>query len=111
MLYVYNDYLYSFGGLNENGIMNSVERINLRDNKSKWEYVNYLNPNNIDNKVIGCGLVGQKNELLFIEGKKGKNILNTSFKFIFTNNTFYPCNFSFDINVYFKESPFLEIND
>ena len=111
MLYVYKDYLYSFGGLNKSGIMNSIERINLRNNKSKWEYVNYLNPDNIDIKVIGCGLVEQKNELLFIGGKKGKNILKTSFKFNFNNNTFYPCNFSYDINVYFKESPFVEIGE
>jgi prepilin-type N-terminal cleavage/methylation domain-containing protein len=64
-----------------------------------------------DIKVIGCGLVEQKNELLFIGGKKGKNVLKTTFKFNFNNNTFYQCNFSYDINVYFKESPFVEIGE
>ena len=111
MLYVYKDYLYSFGGLNENGIMNSIEKINLIDNKSNWEYVDYLNPENIDIKFICCGLVGQKNELFFIGGKKRKNVLKTSFKFNFNNNTFYPFNSSYDINVYFKESPFVEIDE
>ena len=111
MLYIYKDYLYSFGGLNKSGILSSVERINLRNNKSKWEFVDYLNPDNIDIKVIGCGLFEQKNELLFIGGKKGKNILKSSFKFNFLNNTYYPCNFSYDTNVYFKESPFIEIDE
>ena len=111
MLYIYKDYLYCFGGINKNGFLNSIERINLRNNRSKWEFVSYLNPENIDIKVIGCGLVEQKNELLFIGGKKGKNVLKTTFKFNFNNNTFYQCNFSYDINVYFKESPFVEIGE
>ena len=105
--YIYKDYLYSFDGLNKSGILSFVERINLRNNKSKWEFVDYLNPDNIDIKIIGCGLFVQKNELLFIGGKKGKNILKSSFKFNFLNNTYYPCNFSHDTNVYFKESPFI----
>ena len=111
MLYIYKDYLYAFGGLNKNGILNSIERINLKNNRAKWEFVSYLNHENIDNKVYGCGLIETNNELLFIGGKKDNDILKSTFKYDLINNTFYNCNFSFEFEVYFKENPFREIGE
>ena len=111
MLYIYNNYLYSFGGFNKNNILSTIERINLRNNRGKWEYVSYLNPDNIDNQVYCCGLIERDNELLFLGGKKGNSIMKNSFKFNFLTNTYYFCDFIFETEVYFKECPFRDIGD
>ena len=112
MLFIYKDYLYSFGGLNKNNYLTTIERINLRNNRSKWEIVSYLNPENIDNKVIGCGLIESNNELIFLGGKKeNNNILKNSFKYNFLNNTYYQSDITFPTNIYFKECSFRKIGD
>ena len=112
MLFIYKDYLYAFGGLNKNNFLTTIERINLRNNRSKWEIVSYLNPENIDNKIIGCGLIERNNELIFLGGKKENNNLSkNSFKYNFLKNTYYTCDISFTFDIYFKECAFKKIAD
>ena len=36
---VIQDYLYVFGGKNENGYIKSIERLNLKNNSSKFEVI------------------------------------------------------------------------
>jgi hypothetical protein len=112
MLFIYKDFLYAFGGLNKNNYLSTIERINLRNNRSKWEIVSYLNPENIDNKVIGCGLIESNNELLFLGGKKeNNNLLKNSFKYNLLNNTYYNSDITFPTDIYFKECTFRKIGD
>ena len=50
MLIVYNHFLYAFLGLASGGYMKSIERINIRNPKAKWELVPFKNDEEL--KVI-----------------------------------------------------------
>ena len=105
MLHVYNNFLYAFCGFNsETGYMDTTEKINLNNPRAKWELVAYKNPDKINLKLYGCGLVAINDQVFFFGGKRNDEILSNVFTFTFTNNTFIECPDNVEYKVYFKEN-------
>ena len=115
MLYIYHNFLYAFGGLtSKNEILSTVERINLKNPKSKWELVTYTNPDNIDTKIYGCGIIPCDENSIFLFGGKNKDgLLKKVFKFNFSNNSFQKSGFyaALDLPVYFRENILHKLNN
>ena len=57
ILVIYKEYLYAFfGKSNNNEYCNNIERIRLSNKLDEnWEMVQYINTNNIDTRLYGCG--------------------------------------------------------
>ena len=84
MLYINNNYLYCFMGLSQNGILDSIERINLANLDAGGENIIISKCDLINLKFQGSGIIlnRQGNKIYFIggqkESKKKKNIYKRS---------------------------------
>ena len=106
VLYIHNNYLYSFFGLNENGKeIDSIQRINLRNPKKYWETVEYQK-NDCDLKMYGCGIIKSSNNniIYFIAGKDKNGVRSKSIKFNFNNFSASQTELPFQEKGYFKDS-------
>lgn len=111
-LHVYHNFLYAFGGYcKKTGCMNTIEKINLRNPKAKWEIVAYQNPDNIDLSLYGSGLIEINNILFFFGGKNNKGIVAKVFNFHFTDNLFRHNSDLIEYNVYFKETKLHQLKE
>ena len=70
MLFVKNNFLYCFMGLTQNGILDTIERINLNNINAGWENIIVHKIEDINLKFYGAGIVNQSNKIYFIGGKK-----------------------------------------
>ena len=72
MLFIEKNFLYCFMGLSQNGMLDSVERLNLDNIKTGWERINIDNSENLILKFYGAGIIrmSEENKILFIGGKK-----------------------------------------
>ena len=72
MLFIENNFLYCFMGLSQEGILDTVERINLDNIDAGWENIIVVNSDNLNLKFYGAGIIRMKqaNKILFIGGKK-----------------------------------------
>lgn len=113
VLYVYNNYLYTFFGTRKGEYLDTVERLNLKNVKSKWEVVAYLKkPKDLDLKMIGCGIIqsGEK-EIYLFGGKSDNGLKNTCLKFDFGNNSFESLDLLLEDEIYFHESVLSDLGD
>ena len=84
------NFLYAFFGYKTGAFLDSIERLNIKSPKGKWEIVPTVKKV-ADIGMIGAGLVKiNKNELLFFGGRNSKEDKRTTVSFNFTNNTFTP---------------------
>jgi hypothetical protein len=118
ILFVYNNYLYAFFGINSDGkIINTIIRLNLNNTKGKWDNVLYNNIDNIDLNIYGCGLILTSDKdgdsLYFIGGKTESEIKKWIVIFNFNGFSFKMLEEAeIDTIVYFKENLFHKmIND
>ena len=116
-LAIYDDYLYAFMGYNQYGILDSVERINIKElGKSKWEVVTITNLQNIDIKFYGAGVYCLNGELYFFGGKKEFGTDDNSYKtdiysYKFDNGEFLSTGLNFQGNLEFIENEFHQLNN
>ena len=82
MLFIQNNFLYSFMGMTQNGILDTVERLNLDNLEAGWENINIVNNDYINLKFYGAGIISMKksNKIFFIGGKKEKKNKEIVFK-------------------------------
>ena len=75
MLFIEKSFLYCFMGLSQNGMLDSVERLNLDNTQKGWERINVDNSENLILKFYGAGIIrmSDENKILFIGGKKENN--------------------------------------
>lgn len=104
ILFVYNKHLYAFFGHSSEKFLDTVERINLSSPNAKWEIVAYNNPDHLNLKMYGCGIVPMKDQIFFFGGKTENDIMRSVFSFLFDTNTFLECPDQVDYAVYFKEN-------
>jgi hypothetical protein len=89
ILYVWNGFLYAFFGMKSGNYIDTVERLNTKNQKSKWEIVSFKNAERIDLKMIGCGIISASEKEIYFFGGKGKDgNKSDAFKFDFSTNTF-----------------------
>ena len=91
MLFTEKNFLYCFMGLTQNGVLDSVERLNLENIEAGWESIIIDNRENINLKFYGAGIfrMSHVNKIFFIGGKKENKKKEQVFK-----RTIYE--FSFD---------------
>ena len=118
MLYIYNNFLYAFCGLKNNIITNTIEKINLNNLSSGWNFVNYKNPENLDINIYGCGIIPfEDNSILLFGGKNNNEIIKKVVKYNFKDDSFhksgYYTSLDFGINfpVYFRENLLHNLNN
>ena len=105
VLYIHNNYLYSFFGLNENGKkIDKIQRINLRNPKKNWENVDYQR-NDCNLEMYGCGIIKlSKDTIYFIAGKDKNGVRSSAFEFNFNDFSANQTEFHLEEKAYFKDS-------
>lgn len=117
ILAIYEDYLYAFMGYSQFGVLDSVERINIKDfGKKKWEVVTITNLSKVDIKFYGAGIYYLNGELYFIAGKKGLGYDDGSYKtdicsYKFKEGEFVSYNTYFEQKLEFIENQFHKVNE
>ena len=112
ILYVNNNYLYCFFGYAIGSYLDSVERIKLGNNKAKWEIVPYKNPDKINLKLIGCGVVRyDDHSIIFLGGRNANESRTQAFKYDFSTSTFSLAEINLEDYTYFQESALEELED
>ena len=111
MLYVHNDILYSFFGIDENiKKTDNIQKLNLKNAKSKWQKVNYKR-NKCNLCVYGCGIAKiNENCILFLGGMDDNGIRDDAIQFDFSNLTAKKTDFLLEEKAYFKDSILLRLS-
>ena len=111
MLFIENNYLYCFMGLTQNGILDTVERINLDNLEAGWENVNIINSGEINLKFYGAGIIrmNKSNKIFFIGGKKENKKKEIVFKrsiyeYSFDNSKMAVSDFKIENDLLFVEN-------
>ena len=111
MLYINNNYLYCFMGLSQNGILDSIERINLENIDAGWENIIISKFDHINLKFYGSGIIrkSDSNKIYFIggqkESKKKKNVYKRSiYEFSFEDYKMVASDFKIENDLIFIES-------
>ena len=110
VLYVHNDILYSFFGIDENiRKTDNIQRLNLK-NKGKWQKINYKR-NKCNLCVFGCGIARiNDNSVLFLGGMDDNGIRDEAIQFDFNNLTAKKTEFLLEEKAYFKDSVLLRLS-
>ena len=111
VLYVHNDILYSFFGIDENEKKtDEAQKLNLKNNRSKWTRVSYKR-NGCDLNVYGCGIAKTNdNCVLFLGGMDDKGIRKDAIQFDFSDLSASKTDFMLEENAYFKDSVLLKLS-
>ena len=116
ILYIHDNYLYAFMGYSQFGILDSVERINIKDfGKNNWEVVTITNLSKVNIKFYGAGVYYLNGELFFIAGKKSLTYDDDSYKtdicsYKFTEGEFVSYSTYFEQKLEFIENEFHKVN-
>ena len=118
MLFIENNFLYCFMGLNQTGILDSVERINIENIEAGWETIIVDNSNDINLKFYGAGIIkmNQANKIYFIGGKKENKKKETVFKrsiyeFSFNDFKMSVCDFKIENDLIFVENRLFSMDE
>ena len=112
VLYVHNDVLYSFFGIDENiRKTDNIQKLNLKNsNKGKWQKVNYKR-NKCNLNVFGCGIAKiNDNSVLFLGGMDDNGIRDEAIQFDFNNLSAKKTEFLLEEKAYFKDSVLLRLS-
>jgi hypothetical protein len=114
-LTIFHSYLYCFFGFNIHEFTNEIYRLNTKIPDSKWERINYLNPDRIDLGRIFSGIVKDRNhdrKIIFIGGMTSTNsATNIAFEYDFISSTFKSRNVSYEKNYLIKETNLVDFED
>ena len=111
VLYVHNDILYSFFGIDENiKKTDNVQKLNLKNTKGKWQKVIYKR-NKCNLCVFGCGIAKiNDNSVLFLGGMDDSGIRDEAIQFDFNNLIAKKTEFQLEEKAYFKDSVLLRLS-
>ena len=118
MLFVKNNFLYCFMGLTQNGILDTVERINLNNIEAGWEIIIIQKLENINLKFYGAGIINdnKSNKVYFIGGKKENKKKEIVFKrsiyeFSFDNFEMIVTDYKIENDLIFVENKLYSMDD
>ena len=111
VLYVHDDTLYSFFGIDENiKKSDNIQKLHLNNKKAKWQKVNYKR-NKCNLNVYGCGIAKiNENCILFLGGMDDNGIRDDAIQFDFSNLTAKKTDFLLEEKAYFKDSILLKLS-
>ena len=114
ILAIHNEYLYAFfGKTNENEYCNSIERLRLckEIKQTKWEMVQFSNPEKIDTRIYGSAVRIIDNYLYIFGGKINEETTNKIFNYNLDKNILRKENSSLEDCVSFRENKLFQINN
>ena len=112
VLYIHNNILYSMFGKDEKGkYIDNIQKLNLKNGKSKWTNVTY-DRNGCNLKMVGCGVITMETDKIYLLGGKletevSKAMIEFDFKSMKANKN----DNMLGQKAYFKESMMLRIGD
>lgn len=112
VLYINQNYLYSFFGLDENNnYTDFIQRIQLKNDKCKWISVFYSR-NDIDMRILGCGIIKvDENEVYFLGGKDKDGLRKTTMKYDFGNHSLTQTDFTINSGAYFMDTTLIALGE
>ena len=114
VLWVHNYYLYAFFGIKNGNYIDTIERLNIKNIKAKWENVPYKTDKDFKNnlKMIGCAIVPSGiNEIYMVGGKTKDSLKKNAVSYDFSNFIFKSINIELPDETYFQESSLIELSD
>jgi len=112
ILYVHGNFLYAFFGIVKGQYSETIERINLKSIRSKWEIVPFHKGKDMDLKIIGGGIIEENDKEIFIfGGKSEEGLKKNAIKFNFSNSTFSQTEISLDEGTFFQESLLIKLDE
>ena len=117
ILTIHGDYLYAFMGHTRFNILDTVERINIKNlGSNKWENVIVSNPNNVNIRFYGAGVYYVNDDLYFIGGKNGLGNDSSDYKseiycYHFDKNEFLNTDICYKGNLVFVENKFHHVSE
>ena len=111
VLYVHNDILYSFFGIDEKySKTDNAQKLNLKNNRSKWTQLVYKR-NGCNLCIFGCGIAKiNENSILFLGGMDDNGIRQDAVQFDFSNLSANKTDFMLEERAYFKDSVLLKLS-
>ena len=111
VLYVHNDILYSFFGIDENiKKTDSAQKLNLKNSRGKWTKLTYKR-NDCNLCLYGCGIAKTgENTIMFLGGMDDNGIRQDAIQFDFSNMSASKSNYLLEEKAYFKDSILLKLN-
>ena len=111
VLYVHNNILYSFFGIDENfKKTDNAQKLILKNNRSKWTKLVYKR-NDCNLCVYGCGIAKISDDsILFLGGMDETGIRQDAIQFDFSNLNATKTNFIVEEKAYFKDSVLLKLS-
>ena len=111
VLYVHNDILYSFFGIDESyKKTDAAQKLNLKNNRGKWVKLTYKR-NGCNLFIYGCGIAKiNENSVLFLGGMDDNGIRQDAIQFDFSNLTANKTNYIMEEKAYFKDSVLLKLS-
>ena len=111
VLYVHNNILYSFFGIDENfKKTDNAQKLILKNNRSKWTKLIYKR-NDCNLCVYGCGIAKISDDsILFLGGMDETGIRQDAIQFDFSNLNATKTNFIVEEKAYFKDSVLLKLS-
>ena len=113
ILVIYKEYLYAFfGKSNNNEYCNNIERIRLSNKLDEnWEMVQYINTNNIDTRLYGCGTHIYNDYLYLFGGKCNEKTIDSIFYYNFEDNILGKESSVLELSGSFRENMFHKMGD
>lgn len=111
ILYIQGMWLYVLFGYKQGEFIDSIERINIKSQKSAWEVVMYTNPDKISVGFIGAGIIPKDGNIYLLGGKDSTGDKGSVSQFNFGTNILSICEFNLEEDAYFKESNFIKFED
>lgn len=114
ILYVHKNLLYAFFGKSLNSNDPTLERLNLKNIKGRWEYVSIQSFGvDVSQLMSNSGILPiNENQILFIGGKTTKSVSKDIVNFDFSNFSFNPWpNEKLNEEMYFGESLLINLEE
>lgn len=112
ILYVHGNFLYAFFGIVKGEYSDTIERINIKNVRSKWEIVPYQKQKDMNLKFIGGGIIEENDREIYIfGGKSDEGLRKKAIKFNFSNLTFSSTEIVLDEGTFFQESLLIKLDE
>ncbi len=112
ILFIHGNFLYAFFGIVKGEYSDTIERINIKNARAKWEIVPYHNTKDLDLKFIGGGIIEENDKEIYIfGGKSEEGLRKNAIKFNFANHTFSPTEITLEEGTFFQESLLIKLDE
>lgn len=107
--------LYAFFGIKTDNHLqriDTVQKLNTKNMKSKWEIVTYKNPDSIHLKLTKCGVLNVSEDQIYLfGGETDTSVINSVISFDFNSSTFTTTSIILEEGATFNDSNLIKLDD